>query len=210
MVVTDHGRVIVRTTARSSRPASQAAEGRDSNPRWNRSRKLNQTQVNGNAATAEPGEGPPIAAGAIANGGGAVLNSSQVDNNTVSNTTGGGIVNRGTITLNKSEVDGNNAAGTGVIASGGGIINAQGPPGWGQPSPRGCWLRATSRQASATKQRLTSGVATVAGACVRPPKSLGAPEGGRRLWSSSKRPRRRRCRNRRNPAARLRDPIREC
>ena len=33
------------------------------------------------------------------------------------------------MTLNKSEVNGNTASGHGVLASGGGIINAQGPPG---------------------------------------------------------------------------------
>jgi len=94
---------------------------------------LSKSQVNGNTATApapEPGSqgGPPIAAGGIANGGEAVLNSTQVDNNTASHTSGGGIVNHGTMTLNKSEVNGNTAAGTGVFASGGGIISAQGPP----------------------------------------------------------------------------------
>ena len=95
---------------------------------------LSTSQVNGNTATApapQPGSqgGPPIAAGGIANGGDAVLNSTQVDNNTASHTSGAGIVNHGTMTLNKSEVNGNTAAGTGVIASGGGIISAQGPPG---------------------------------------------------------------------------------
>jgi hypothetical protein len=95
---------------------------------------LSKSQVNGNTATApapQPGSqgGPPIAAGGIANGGDAVLNSTQVDNNTASHTSGAGIVNHGTMTLNKSEVNGNTAAGTGVIASGGGIISAQGPPG---------------------------------------------------------------------------------
>jgi hypothetical protein len=90
--------------------------------------------VNGNTATApapQPGSqgGPPIAAGGIANGGVAVLNNSEVDNNTAEFTSGGGIVNHGTMTLNKSEVNGNVAAGTGVIASGGGIVNANGPPG---------------------------------------------------------------------------------
>ena len=58
-----------------------------------------------------------------------MLNNSQVDNNTASHTSGAGIVNHGTMTLNKSEVNGNTAAGSGVVASGGGIINAQGPPG---------------------------------------------------------------------------------
>jgi predicted outer membrane repeat protein len=90
---------------------------------------LSKSEVNGNTATAAPGEGPPIAAGGIANGGNAVLNSTKVDNNTASHTSGAGIVNHGTMTLNKSEVNGNTAAGTGVVASGGGIVSAQGPPG---------------------------------------------------------------------------------
>jgi hypothetical protein len=91
---------------------------------------LNKSQVDGNTATAAPGVGgPPIAAGGIANGSEAVLNNSEVDNNTASHTSGGGIVNHGSMTLNKSEVNGNTAAGSGLVASGGGIINAQGPPG---------------------------------------------------------------------------------
>src|SRR6185437_551872 len=83
------------------------------------------------APVPQPGSqgGPPIAAGGIANGGNATLNSTKVDNNTASHTSGAGIVNQGTMTLNKSEVNGNTAAGTGVVASGGGIISAQGPPG---------------------------------------------------------------------------------
>jgi hypothetical protein len=59
----------------------------------------------------------------------AILNSSEVNNNTASYTSGAGIVNHGTMTLNKSEVNGNTAAGSGVFASGGRVINAQGPPG---------------------------------------------------------------------------------
>ena len=35
------------------------------------------------------------------------------------------------MTLNKSEVNGNTAAGSGPVASGGGIISGQGPPGTG-------------------------------------------------------------------------------
>jgi hypothetical protein len=95
---------------------------------------LNKSEVDGNTATApapQPGSmsGPPIAGGGIANGGDAVLNDSRVDNNTASKTSGAGIVNHGTMTLNRSEVNGNTAAGSGLVASGGGIINAQGPPG---------------------------------------------------------------------------------
>jgi hypothetical protein len=94
---------------------------------------LNNSQVNGNTATAPaptPGTmgGPPIAAGGIANSGVAVLNSSAVDDNVATFTSGAGIVTHGTMTLNKTEVNGNSAAGSGVVASGGGIINAQGPP----------------------------------------------------------------------------------
>lgn len=95
---------------------------------------LNNSQVNGNTATApvpQPGSmsGPPIAAGGIANGGVAVLNNTQVNNNTASHTSGGGIVNHGTMTLKNSQVNRNTAAGSGVVASGGGIISAQGEPG---------------------------------------------------------------------------------
>src|SRR6266567_388609 len=57
------------------------------------------------------------------------LNNTAVDNNPASHTSGAGIVNHGTMTLNKSEVNGNTAAGSGVLASGGGLISAQGPPG---------------------------------------------------------------------------------
>jgi hypothetical protein len=95
---------------------------------------VNNSQVNGNTATApvpQPGSmsGPPIAAGGIANGGVAVLNSTQVNGNTASHTSGGGIVNHGTMTLVNSQVNGNTAAGSGIVASGGGIISAQGEPG---------------------------------------------------------------------------------
>ena len=94
---------------------------------------VNKSEVDGNTAIApvpQPGsQAPPIAAGGIANGGNAVLNKTEVDHNTASFTSGAGIVNHGTMTLNKSEVNGNTAAGSGVIASGGGIVSAQGPPG---------------------------------------------------------------------------------
>jgi hypothetical protein len=90
---------------------------------------LNKSEVDGNTATVTPGEeGPPLAAGGIANGGEAVLNNSEVDNNTASHASGAGIVNHGAMTLNKSQVNGNTAAGSGPLASGGGIINVQGPP----------------------------------------------------------------------------------
>jgi len=97
---------------------------------------VNNSQVNGNTALApvpipQSGTmvGPPIAAGGIANGGVAVVNNTQVNNNTARYTDGGGIVNHGTMTLNNCQVNGNTAAGSGVIASGGGIISAQGEPG---------------------------------------------------------------------------------
>jgi hypothetical protein len=94
---------------------------------------VNNSRVNGNTATAAPapGEGPPLAAGGIANGGDASLNNSEVDNNTASHAAGAGIVNHGSMTVNNSEVNGNIAAGSGVVASGGGILSAQGPPGTG-------------------------------------------------------------------------------
>jgi hypothetical protein len=88
---------------------------------------LNKSQVAGNTATAPAAGEGPFAAGGIANGGDAVLNNSEVDNNTASHTSGAGIVNHGTMTLNKSEVNGNTAAGTGLVASGGGIVNAEVP-----------------------------------------------------------------------------------
>jgi predicted outer membrane repeat protein len=96
---------------------------------------LNKSEVNRNTAIAPVPESggeegaPPIAAGGIANGGNAILNHSEVNHNTAKFTSGAGIVNHGTMTLNKSEVNGNTAAGSGLAASGGGIINAQGPPG---------------------------------------------------------------------------------
>jgi hypothetical protein len=107
------------------------SSGNQGNPAVTAHLSLNNSQVDGNTATAAPGEGPPIAAGGIANGSDAVLNNTQVDNNTASHTSGGGIVNHGTMTLNNSEVNNNRAAGTGLVASGGGIVSAQGPPGTG-------------------------------------------------------------------------------
>jgi predicted outer membrane repeat protein len=92
---------------------------------------LNNSEVNGNTATTAPGEGPPIAGGGIANGGEALLNNSKVDNNVATHASGGGIVNHGRMTLNNSEVNGNRAAASGLVASGGGIVNAEGPPGTG-------------------------------------------------------------------------------
>jgi hypothetical protein len=94
------------------------------------------SQVNGNTSTAPvpaPGTGPPIAAGGIANGGTAVLNGVEVENNTATTTSGAGIVNHGTMTINWSAVNHNTAAGTGGTASGGGIVNANVGPITGAP-----------------------------------------------------------------------------
>ena len=107
------------------------SSGNQGNPALTAHLSLNNSQVDGNTATAAGGEGPPIAAGGIANGSDAVLNNTQVDNNTASHTSGGGIVNHGTMSLNNSEVSNNRAAGSGLVASGGGILSAQGPPGTG-------------------------------------------------------------------------------
>jgi hypothetical protein len=112
------------------------SSGNQGNPTVTAHLTLNNSQVDGNTATApapQPGSmsGPPIAAGGIANGSDAVLNNTQVDNNTASHTSGGGIVNHGTMTLNNSEVNNNRADGSGLLASGGGILSAQGPPGTG-------------------------------------------------------------------------------
>jgi hypothetical protein len=60
-----------------------------------------------------------------------LLNNSKVDNNVATHASGGGIVNHGRMTLNNSEVNGNRAAASGLVASGGGIVNAEGPPGTG-------------------------------------------------------------------------------
>lgn len=91
--------------------------------------RLNHSEVNGNTATAGPGgEGPPIAAGGIANGSNAVLDHSRVDHNNTPNGAGAGIVNHGTMAVNHSEVNGNTAPASGVPGSGGGILNALGPP----------------------------------------------------------------------------------
>lgn len=92
---------------------------------------LNKSQVDGNTATAAPGEGPPIAAGGIANGSVAVLNNSEVDGNMAPHGIGAGIVNHGTMTLNHSEVNANVASANGIVGSGAGILNAEGPPGPG-------------------------------------------------------------------------------
>jgi predicted outer membrane repeat protein len=91
---------------------------------------LKHSEVNGNTATAlppPPGEGPPLTGGGIANGSIATLDHSQVDNNIASHISGAGIVNHGSMTLKHSEVNGNTAAGSGTVASGGGIVNVASP-----------------------------------------------------------------------------------
>lgn len=91
---------------------------------------VSHSEVNGNTATAGPGgEGPPIAAGGIANGSDAVIEHSRVDGNNSPNGAGAGIVNHATMTISHSEVNRNTAAASGVPGSGGGILNIQGPPG---------------------------------------------------------------------------------
>ena len=106
------------------------SSGNQGNPTATAALRLNHTEVNGNTATAGPGgEGPPIAAGGIANGSNAVIDHSQVDNNTAPNGIGAGIVNHGMMTVSHSEVNGNTAAASGIAGSGGGIVNTEGPPG---------------------------------------------------------------------------------
>jgi hypothetical protein len=91
---------------------------------------VSHSEINGNTATAGPGgEGPPVAAGGIANGSVAVIDHSKVDNNSAPNGAGAGIVNHATMTISHSEVNRNTAAASGVPGSGGGIFNATGPPG---------------------------------------------------------------------------------
>jgi hypothetical protein len=81
-------------------------------------------------ATAGPGgEGPPIAAGGIANGSEMVIDHSKVDDNSSPNELGAGIVNHAMMTISHSEVNRNTAAASGVPGSGGGIANLEGPPG---------------------------------------------------------------------------------
>ena len=88
------------------------------------------SEVSGNTATAGPGgEGPPVAAGGIANGSEAVIDHSKVDGNSAPNGAGAGIVNHAMMTISHSEVNRNTAAASGVPGSGGGIFNATGPPG---------------------------------------------------------------------------------
>lgn len=108
------------------------ASGNQGNPDGTAELRLAHSEVDGNTATGGPGgEGPPIAAGGIANGGDAVIDHSRIDNNTSPHGIGAGIVNHATMTVSHSEVNGNVAAAGGMPGSGGGIFNAQGPPGTG-------------------------------------------------------------------------------
>jgi hypothetical protein len=106
------------------------ASGNQGNPEATAELRVSHSQVNGNTATAGPGgEGPPFAAGGIANGSDALLDHSRVSHNTSPNGIGAGIVNHGMMTLNHSEVNGNTAPANGVLGSAGGILSSQGPPG---------------------------------------------------------------------------------
>jgi hypothetical protein len=88
------------------------------------------SEVNGNTATAGPSEeGPPLAAGGIANGSEAVIDHSKVNDNSSPNGAGAGILNHAIMTISHSEVNGNTAAASGGPGSGGGILNLHGPPG---------------------------------------------------------------------------------
>jgi hypothetical protein len=108
------------------------SSGNQGNPDGTADLRVDHSEVNGNTATAGPSpNGPPIAAGGIANGGTAELDHSRVDNNTATRGIGAGIVNHATMTVSHSEVNGNTAAASGMPGSAGGILNAQGPPGTG-------------------------------------------------------------------------------
>jgi hypothetical protein len=91
---------------------------------------VSHSEVSGNTATAGPGgEGPPVAAGGIANGSLAMIDHSKVDDNSAPNGAGAGIVNHAMMTISHSEVNRNTAQASGGPGSGGGIFNATGPPG---------------------------------------------------------------------------------
>ena len=89
---------------------------------------LNLSQVDDNTATTPAGsQGPPIAAGGIANGGTAVPTSRRLTATWRCTRAAPTIVNHGLMTINLSQVNRNHAAGTGGVASGGGIIDALAP-----------------------------------------------------------------------------------
>jgi hypothetical protein len=106
------------------------SSGNQGSPNGTAELRVVHSEVEGNTATAGPGgEGPPVAAGGIANGSNAVLSHSEVEHNSAPNGIGAGVVNHGMMVIRFSEVNGNVAAAAGVAGSGGGIVNAQGPPG---------------------------------------------------------------------------------
>jgi hypothetical protein len=106
------------------------SSGNQGSPTGTAQLRVSHSEVEGNTATAGPGgEGPPVAAGGIANGSNAVISHSEVERNMAPNGIGAGIVNHGMMLITYSEVNSNTAAASGVAGSGGGILNAQGPPG---------------------------------------------------------------------------------
>jgi hypothetical protein len=91
---------------------------------------VSHSEVNRNKATAGPGgEGPPLAAGGIANGSEALIDHSKVNGNITPNGIGAGILNHANMTIRHSQVNHNSALASGPAGSGGGIFNVQGPPG---------------------------------------------------------------------------------
>jgi hypothetical protein len=106
------------------------SSGNQGSPTGTAQLRVSHSEIDGNTATAGPGgEGPPIAAGGIANGSNATISHSEVEHNQAPNGIGAGVVNHGMMTISHSEVNRNSASAGGVLGSGGGIINAQGPPG---------------------------------------------------------------------------------
>jgi hypothetical protein len=106
------------------------SSGNQGSPTGTAQLRVSHSEVDWNTATAGPGgEGPPIAAGGIANGSSAVISHSEVEHNQAPNGVGAGVVNHGLMSITHSEVNRNTAAASGVAGSGGGIVNAQGPPG---------------------------------------------------------------------------------
>jgi predicted outer membrane repeat protein len=133
----DHSQVDGNTAVNAGGISSGNGNGGSAGPAM---LTLTHSEVNGNTATAgppPPGEGPPLTGGGIANGSIAVLDHSQVNDNTASHISGAGIVNHGSLTLRHSEVNDNTAAGTGPVASGGGIVNVASP---GAPDTGGLTL----------------------------------------------------------------------
>lgn len=106
------------------------ASGNQGSPTGTADLQVSHSEVDWNTATAGAGgEGPPIAAGGIANGSSATISHSEVEHNNTPNGIGAGVVNHGMMTISHSELNRNHASASGVLGSGGGIVNAQGPPG---------------------------------------------------------------------------------